>query len=629
MRMSKPSAIIPDSPGKIRPAQIITTYGPGSIMQTEFDSVMIMGIDFWANKKNYIRKHHPYIQKITRCDHFKMPYAEEEQKRTISCTSYPRWGYCSICKWLQPHSGSPGSTNQFMCRKHTRTPLLPARIITVCKRGHVGEFPWVEWAHSDPKNPQDVCENPRLEWKRGMVSSSISHSKVICSCGASHRMLNSLGQDGITLYKDGKQYKYECAGESPWLDKQEDCKKIQNEDEKQESGSELPMGMLARSTSLYYAKAIRGIIIPQLAHPIVRFLQSEEYATWENMPVFKSWDPKTKAEQILGANKQKWEGREYTTSDIVKFMEEMANRESSSVETEDDLKQIEYEDLRVNESFDDEQDEKEISIKDVEIDQKNLEYFDVIRQMEILTAIEVLQYFTRLRPPGATSYDNNTICKIEVAGKTRSGRKYERNRWLPCVVKKGEGIFIIFNKKFVESCLKNDVIKTRLASMIKNREEWERNSNWPDSPNMNEQYIFLHSISHVLIKELVASSGYSEASISERIYSSGDMRGVLIYTTSAGEGSLGGLTRQASDIPDILKRSLEKLKSCSRDPICINEDPEAMRTNGIPLHLAQNGSACYGCLILPETSCENFNRMLDRKILVDDDYGVAGTVLDD
>ena len=627
--MSKPNTSVSNSPGKIRPAQIITTYGPGSIMQTEFDSVMIMGIDFWANKNGYIRKHHPYMQIITRCDHFKMPYSEEDQKRTISCTSYPRWGYCSICKWLQPHSGSPGSMNNFMCRKHTQTPLLPARIITVCGHGHIGEFPWVEWAHSDPNKPQEICDNPRLEWKRGMVSSSISHSRVICSCGASHRMLNALGQKGITLYRDGKQYTYECKGESPWLDKQEICKKISDENEKHESGTELSIGILARSTSLYYAKAIRGIIIPQLAHPIVRFLQSEEYATWENMPAFKSWDLKTKAEQILEANKQKWEDKGYTISHIVKFMEEMINRESSHIETEDDLKHIEYEDLRVNDSFDDEQDEKEIRIRDIKIEQNDYKYFDVIRQMEILTAIEVLQYFTRLRPPGATSYDNNTICKIEVAGKSRSGRKYERNHWLPCVVKKGEGIFVIFNKKFIKSCLENNQIKTRLAAIIKNREDWEKNSHWPDSPNMDEQYILLHSISHVLIKELATSSGYSEASISERIYSSEKMCGVLIYTTNAGEGSLGGLTRQAKNIPAILKISLEQLKSCSRDPICINEDPKMMKKNGIPLHLAQNGSACYGCIILPETSCENFNRLLDRRILVDEDYGMAGIVLND
>ena len=34
------------SPGKIRPNQIITTFGPGSIVQTEHDSVLVMGDRF-------------------------------------------------------------------------------------------------------------------------------------------------------------------------------------------------------------------------------------------------------------------------------------------------------------------------------------------------------------------------------------------------------------------------------------------------------------------------------------------------------------------------------------------------------------------------------------------------------
>ena len=36
------------SPGNTRPTQLITTHGPGSFVQTENDSVMVLGIDFWS-----------------------------------------------------------------------------------------------------------------------------------------------------------------------------------------------------------------------------------------------------------------------------------------------------------------------------------------------------------------------------------------------------------------------------------------------------------------------------------------------------------------------------------------------------------------------------------------------------
>ena len=48
-----------------------------------------------------------------------------------------------------------------------------------------------------------------------------------------------------------------------------------------------------------------------------------------------------------------------------------------------------------------------------------------------------------------------------------------------------------------------------------------------------------------------------------------------------------------------------------------------------PAYNRLNGSACYGCMMLPETSCENFNKMLDRRILVDDDYGLRKRFLHD
>jgi hypothetical protein len=160
--------------------------------------------------------------------------------------------------------------------------------------------------------------------------------------------------------------------------------------------------------------------------------------------------------------------------------------------------------------------------------------------------------------------------------------------------------------------------------MIKNKEDFEKQSDWPGDDFVNEKYIFLHSISHLLIKELAHDSGYDEASISERIYSSETMNGILIYTSSNGDGSMGGLVRQTNrGILSILEDALENHKNCSRDPICLNRNPSEMESNGVPLHLRQNGSACFACLMLPETSCEYFNKMLDRKILVDVDNGLG------
>ena len=63
------------------------------------------------------------------------------------------------------------------------------------------------------------------------------------------------------------------------------------------------------------------------------------------------------------------------------------------------------------------------------------------------------------------------------------------------------------------------------------------------------RYLLIHSLVHVLIRQLTYDCGYYTSSLRERIYVSDDMEnmmGFLIYTaTSDADGSLGGLCRQA------------------------------------------------------------------------------------
>ena len=89
------------------------------------------------------------------------------------------------------------------------------------------------------------------------------------------------------------------------------------------------------------------------------------------------------------------------------------------------------------------------------------------------------------------------------------------------------------------------------------------------------------------------------------------MYGVLIYTASGdSEGSLGGLVRQGQTgkIEDIIRDAIQNASWCSSDPVCIQslgQGPESL-----------NLAACHNCALLPETCCENGNRLLDRGVVV-------------
>jgi hypothetical protein len=92
------------------------------------------------------------------------------------------------------------------------------------------------------------------------------------------------------------------------------------------------------------------------------------------------------------------------------------------------------------------------------------------------------------------------------------------------------------------------------------------------------------------------------------------MNGILIYTSSGdSEGSLGGLVRQgkAKNLGILVKNAIADAEWCSADPVC--SDIGKSSGQG-PDNV--NGSACHNCCILPETSCEEFNMLLDRATVI-------------
>ena len=135
--------------------------------------------------------------------------------------------------------------------------------------------------------------------------------------------------------------------------------------------------------------------------------------------------------------------------------------------------------------------------------------------------------------------------------------------------------------------------------------------------NIDSNYVLLHTVAHLLIKQLSFECGYNVASLRERIYynhaEDGDMNmaGILIYTAGGdSEGTLGGLVRQGrSDcLPRLFREAIETAKICSNDPICITSLGQGRES--------LNMAACHSCCLLPETSCEQYNILLDRALVI-------------
>ena len=125
-------------------------------------------------------------------------------------------------------------------------------------------------------------------------------------------------------------------------------------------------------------------------------------------------------------------------------------------------------------------------------------------------------------------------------------------------------------------------------------------------------FVWMHTLSHAIIRKISLYAGYSSPSLRERIYINRERTraGILIYTTSPGDdASMGGLVEAVYDFDEILEEAIAGIRTCSNDPLCghIRKSPERV-----------NGAACYSCLFISETSCEHGNRWLDRHVILGD-----------
>ena len=116
------------------------------------------------------------------------------------------------------------------------------------------------------------------------------------------------------------------------------------------------------------------------------------------------------------------------------------------------------------------------------------------------------------------------------------------------------------------------------------------------------------------MNRLTYECGYSSAALRERLYCEPGMYGVLIYTAAGdSEGTMGGLVRMGRPgrLEPVVDNAISAAAWCSSDPICMEcgeiggQGPDSC-----------NLAACHSCALVPETACEEFNRFLDRGMLV-------------
>lgn len=143
---------------RLRPSQIVTTFGPGSIVDLPDDSVLIAGIEHWFEGYKPHRKiSEPRLQAALRVSEFRTPPVGSFKEKDIPFVRFPRWRVCPQCNRLSnrfrwPKSDDPDRPKVPVCdickdAKNQPVPTYPARIVVACTKGHIDDFPWYRWVH--------------------------------------------------------------------------------------------------------------------------------------------------------------------------------------------------------------------------------------------------------------------------------------------------------------------------------------------------------------------------------------------------------------------------------------------------------------------------------------------------
>ena len=193
--------------------------------------------------------------------------------------------------------------------------------------------------------------------------------------------------------------------------------------------------------------------------------------------------------------------------------------------------------------------------------------------------------------------------------------------WLPALELYGEGVFFTLREDRLRRWEASEVLRAR-ARMFADRLAGGP-ARLASPPQVSPRFLLLHTLAHLLVRELETAAGYPAASLKERIYSHAGgesdqppMAGVLVYVAVPDtEGSMGGLLQQAEPrrFLRLLTAAVEAASWCSMDPVCGERDGHG------PGLL--NRAACHACALVPEPSCAYGNVLLDRTFVAGDAEG--------
>lgn len=609
----------------VRASQAVLQYGVGAMVDFRDRTLMTAAPEYWGGSVSRIRDER--LEKILHVDYFGKPGDKDDVKfaEGISYVRFPEWYFCPSCRRFKPigewvteyRAKSPKKAEEdphmiqtMKCPKCFQE-LVVARIITACQEGHIDDFPWVKWVHCQNfGGPKEICSRPELT-----ITTSSSASEGLegltlkclnCGAAASLRGAFDPGKFEELDKKTDFRYNFRCAGKHPWKHKTESCK-----------STEYPKVLQRGSSSVYFPVTESSLVIPPYSSIMTNKIdESAAYAEYKAVIASYLSTPGITAETIEllhNSQTQVYAQRiaQETAIPFDKVVGVLKRKNAAPDDGEYSTASVKYRaeeyEAITGETVIEAEDYGEFYREGVDISAYNLPFLKSISLIHKVREVQALVGFTRLKPVDSTDAPGSQAVIVPV--------KEPDTKWYPAYDVRGEGIFIEFDSSSINNWRsENQFLAERVALLNDNYKKSFIGENHPRE--ITGKFLLLHTISHLLIKQLSFECGYGIASLKERIYCSEaadgkEMAGILIYTACGdSEGTLGGLVRQgrSDTFPSIFNKAIENARTCSNDPVCSLSQGQGRDS----LNLA----ACYSCTLIPETSCEEFNCFLDRGVVV-------------
>lgn len=597
------------SKSQLRASQILTTFGPGALMDLPDTSVIIGGLDHWlypGNTSPLIDEPRLVAKVRARLDNplltLRRPPVEQTDphgpKSGITAWEFPQWFL------VQDPIKTPEGTQRRLVHQSRLTSgkfkdagknfeVVPVRFVRACENGHIDDLDWSGYAHHYGKS----CAG-QLYIEEVGTTGEISNIRIRCACGE-FRPLSQAAQKGTKSL--GK-----CTGKRPWLGNfsTEPCTCWSR--------------LLIRSASnAYFPQILSVISIPDNRSELdeaVGTLWEAHFSTVTSEQDLAYERKKAPVQAALGG---------YSNSDILASIERIRQGIKAAVEIP--VKDAEFE------VFNEAKPELGADVPEGVFYARTLPatkwnqpapngkpgVMDSVEKVVLIhrmREVVALLGFTRFESLGT---DVNGELPDELNLPVQPATLALNPTWLPAIESRGEGIFIVLKGKTVEEWAATPHIQQRGRKLLDGFTQWQNAHANKSRKFPGIQYYMLHTLSHSLMTAITLDCGYPASSIRERIYCMpGTLEkpgryGLLLHTSSNdAEGTLGGLVEAGRRIHHFFRRALELAQLCSNDPVCAHHIPD--HHDPSPLL----GAACHGCMLIPETSCEQRNDFLDRSLIV-------------